>query len=177
VRKVYAFDVSKEITKTSVPIPANFTLQISDGSRITVPPGSIHLAYSNQLMEHLHPDDVLEHLKNIYDSLTRNGIYICITPNRLSGPYDISCFFDKISTGFHLKEYTASELEAIFKAVGFTKVGVLIGASKKNPLLLHILPVKIIEFILRKLPHALSKYISLHAPLSVFREIRIVAMK
>jgi len=177
VNKVYAIDVSKEITKTSMPVPANFTLQLSDGSSIDVPPGSIHIAYSNQLMEHLHPDDVIDHLENIYHALTQSGVYICITPNRLSGPYDISCFFDKISTGFHLKEYTVSELEIIFKAVGFTKIDVLIGASKKNPLLLHVLPVKMIEFILRKLPHALSKFIANHAPVSVFREIRVVAIK
>jgi SAM-dependent methyltransferase len=177
VRKVYAIDVSKEITVTSVPLPPNFTLQISDGSSMAVPPESIDIAYSNQLIEHLHPDDVLEHLKNIYNSLKRGGIYICITPNRLSGPHDISGLFDKISSGFHLKEYTISELEVIFKAVGFTKVGVLIGATKKNPLLLNILPVKIIEFILRKLPYTLSKYLSIHAPVSVFRVIRVVARK
>jgi SAM-dependent methyltransferase len=177
VRKVFAIDVSEEITKTSDPAPDNFTLHLSDGCSIAVPPGSIDVAYSNQLMEHLHPDDVLDHLRNVHRSLKHNGTYICITPNRLSGPYDISCFFDRISTGFHLKEYTASELEALFRAAGFRKIGILVGDKTNRQMLLHIFPVRVIESILTKLPPVICKYISMHAPVSIFREIRIVANK
>ena len=61
-------------------------------------------------MEHLHPDDALEQLQNIYSALVPGGIYLCITPNRLSGPQDVSRDFDMVATGFHLKEYTISEL-------------------------------------------------------------------
>ena len=58
VRKVIAVDVSEEITRTSER-PDNFELIISDGSSIPVPVESVDVAYSNQLMEHLHPDDAL----------------------------------------------------------------------------------------------------------------------
>lgn len=61
-------------------------------------------------MEHLHPDDAYEQLQEIYNALIPGGIYICITPNRLSGPHDVSQYFDSIATGFHPKEYTTVEM-------------------------------------------------------------------
>ena len=54
VKFVYAVDVSTEVTKNSQS-PQNFKLIISDGTNIPVPQASINFAYSNQLMEHLHP--------------------------------------------------------------------------------------------------------------------------
>jgi SAM-dependent methyltransferase len=120
VAHVYAIDVSAEITATTR--PQNFTLVLSDGTSIPVPEGSITLAYSNQLMEHLHPDDALDQLANIYRALAPGGVYICVTPNRLTGPHDISRYFDTVATGFHLKEYTCTELIAMFRRVGFRTV-------------------------------------------------------
>ena len=60
-RQVYAIDVSDEITKAAAE-PANFQLILSDGCSIPVAPASVNVAYSNQLMEHLHPSDALEQL-------------------------------------------------------------------------------------------------------------------
>ena len=71
-------------------------------------------------MEHLHPDDAVDQLKNIYNALVNGGKYICITPNRLTGPHDISKYFDNVATGFHLKEYTVTELSGLFREVGFS---------------------------------------------------------
>jgi SAM-dependent methyltransferase len=121
VREVYALDVSALITQADG-VPANFHLVLSDGTSIPVPHGSIDVAYSNQLMEHLHPDDALEQLANIYRALAPGGVYICITPNRLTGPHDISRYFDSVACGFHLKEYTITELRALFRKVGFRKI-------------------------------------------------------
>jgi len=73
-------------------------------------------------MEHLHPDDALTQLQNIYQAISEHGIYICVTPNRLSGPHDISKYFSEFSQGFHLKEYTVTELYHLFKAAGFSTV-------------------------------------------------------
>jgi SAM-dependent methyltransferase len=117
---VYAIDVSEAITQTTR--PENFTLVLSDGTGIPVPEGRITVAYSNQLMEHLHPDDALDQLANIYRALAPDGVYICVTPNRLTGPHDISRYFDTVATGFHLKEYTCTELIAMFRRVGFRTV-------------------------------------------------------
>ena len=45
----------------------------------------------------------------------------CITPNRLNGPHDDSSHFDREATGFHVKEYTVTELARLFRAAGFAK--------------------------------------------------------
>ena len=105
MRQVYALDVSAEIT-SRVSLPSNFKLILSDGTSVPLPPESVDVAYSNQLMEHLHPDDALEQLQGIWRALRPGGVYICLTPNRVNGPHDISQYFDSVATGFHLKEYT-----------------------------------------------------------------------
>ncbi|HEY9597222.1 MAG TPA: class I SAM-dependent methyltransferase, partial [Cyanophyceae cyanobacterium] len=121
VKKTYAVDVATELTQ-HLKFPPNFEFILSDGCSIPVPENSVNIAYSHQLMEHLHPDDAIEQVENIYKALTPNGSYLCITPNRLSGPHDISKYFDETATGFHLKEYTVTELYELFRAVGFSKV-------------------------------------------------------
>src|SRR5688572_4121863 len=127
VRKVYAVDVSDQITK-AIELPHNLELIISDGSSVPVPDNSIDIAYSDQLMEHLHPDDAADQLQNVYRALAPGGVYICITPNRLSGPHDVSGYFDEVPTGFHLKEYSARDLGQMFRTAGFRKVELLAGA-------------------------------------------------
>jgi SAM-dependent methyltransferase len=126
VRKVYALEVSEEITRGVSPTSA-FEVIYSDGCSIPLPDRTIEVAYSNQVMEHVHPDDAVEQLQNIYKVLTPGGVYICITPNRLAGPHDISQHFDPVATGLHLKEYTFSELSRLFKRTGFTKVDPYVG--------------------------------------------------
>ena len=127
VKRVYAVDVSDEIT-SSATMPDNFELILSDGCGVPVPPGVVDVAYSNQLMEHLHPDDASEQLKGILNSLVPGGCYLCTTPNRLTGPHDISLYFDEVATGFHLREYSVSELKALFESVGFTGFKAYLGA-------------------------------------------------
>lgn len=174
VKYVYAIDVSSEIAKTNQ-TPENFKLLISDGSSIPVPAGSIDLAYSNQLMEHLHPDDAVEQLNNILRSLVANGKYICITPNRLSGPHDISMYFDDIATGFHLKEYTNRELIRLFKDAGFSKVETYIGGKglyiKMPPFLMTSL-----ESFISFLPKKLGKVIA-RAGRGILQNCQIVGIK
>lgn len=126
VKKVHALEVSSEISRTSN-APDNFEFLITDGTTIPLPLASVDIAYSNQVMEHLHPEDALEQLKNIYRTIKPNGLYVCLTPNKFSGPHDISKYFDTEATGFHLHEYTTAELKNIFIACGFKKVKSFIG--------------------------------------------------
>jgi SAM-dependent methyltransferase len=121
VRRVYAVEVSEEIARVNGR-PDNLELLLTDGRTIPVPAGSVQVAFSDQLMEHLHPDDAVEQLQGIHDALAPGGVYICITPNRLSGPHDVSKYFDDVATGFHLKEYTSRELGSLMRAVGFSRV-------------------------------------------------------
>ncbi len=88
-KMVYAIDVSREIT-ANAKLPKNFKLILTDGFSVPVPENSIDVAFSHDFIEHLHPDDFQEHLKTIFSKLAPNGIYVCMTPNRLSGPHDIS---------------------------------------------------------------------------------------
>jgi len=173
--KVYAVDVSRRTADSSA-LPANVNFIISDGCSIPLSPGSIDLTYSNQLLEHLHPEDAYEQLCNIYEVLTPGGMYLCVTPNRLCGPHDISGYFDDVASGFHIKEYTVTEAVKIFKKAGFSKCRLLLGA-KGFYLLFPTLPVRWIESVLDKLPHALSRKISSSLPFKLLLGIKLVARK
>lgn len=119
--KVYALEVSEEITAAAAQRP-NLEVVITDGRSVPVPSGSVQVAFSDQLMEHLHPDDAAEQLANVQRALAPGGVYLCITPNRLSGPHDISRVCDSVATGFHLKEYTNRELATLMRDAGFKQV-------------------------------------------------------
>lgn len=175
VKQVYAVDVSDEITKCSS-IPGNFQLILSDGCSVPIPSNSVNVAYSNQLMEHLHPDDAFEQLQHIYNVLIPGGAYICITPNRLSGPSDVSMDFDEIATGFHLKEYTTLELSNLFRKIGFSRVRVYIGVKVKY-ISLPVFTITLCEILLDKFPYALRKTIARNLPFSSLLGIRLVGIK
>jgi SAM-dependent methyltransferase len=127
VKRVIAIDVSPEIVTTKG-LPGNVEVMISDGTSIPVEPESTDFIYSNQLMEHLHPDDAVEQVRNIFKALRSGGRYLCITPNRLHGPHDVSRHFNQIAEGLHLREYSYRELGELFQQVGFRKVDALVAS-------------------------------------------------
>jgi hypothetical protein len=96
----------------------------------------VALIYSHQLMEHLHPADAADQLGHIVERLAPGGAYVCVTPNRLSGPHDISRHFDETARGFHLREYSASELLDLFQGAGFARVAIV--ASLRGRTLMQI---------------------------------------
>lgn len=74
--------------------------------------------------EHLHPEDAKIHLSEVYSLLKPDGKYIIVTPNRLTGPHDItkSVFPEvKEALGFHLNETTVKELIGDMKKIGFSE--------------------------------------------------------
>jgi SAM-dependent methyltransferase len=174
-RQVYGLDVSEEITHRSS-LPSNFKLILSDGTSVPLPADTVDVAYSNQLMEHLHPDDALEQLQGIWRSLRPGGVYICITPNRLSGPHDVSRHFDLIATGFHLKEYTVGELNRLFWKVGFRKVHSLLG-RKGVFAPMPLAPVLALEAALSMMPAQGRRSLALTAPCRALLGVRLVATK
>jgi SAM-dependent methyltransferase len=173
VKKVIAIDVSNEITAHVKP-PANFELVISDGTSIPVPPGSVDVAYSNQLMEHLHPDDAAEQLREIFKALAPGGTYLCFTPNSMNGPHDVSRGFDAVATGLHLHEYTVTELDRMFRAVGFKNIQVIL---PKANLRVPASAVSVIESAVGALPGSLGHKLACFRPMRGFLGIRIVAKK
>ena len=174
-KQVYAVDVSQEIVKYST-YPDNFKLIISDGSSVPLAQNTVTVAYSNQLMEHLHPDDALKQLRNIYQSIAPGGVYICITPNRLCGPHDVSKYFDEEATGFHLKEYTQTELSQLFYQVGFSKLKAYIG-GKGIYLRFPLFLIKIVENILEQLPFKLRKKLGNFLPIRALLGVILVGQK
>lgn len=120
-RAVYAVDVSESITSDGRE-SGEIEVILSNGVSIDVPDGTVDLAYSNQLMEHLHPEDALAQLRNIRRALASRGCYVCVTPNRLNGPHDVSQHFDPVATGLHLKEYTVTELAKVMREAGFSHI-------------------------------------------------------
>ncbi|MGA3067356.1 MAG: glycosyltransferase [Tepidisphaeraceae bacterium] len=175
-RRAYAVDVSEIITSDSTP-PKNFSWVVTDGVSIPVPSQSVTVAYSNQLMEHLHPDDALAQLAEIRRALAPGGVYVCITPHRFSGPHDISKFFSDEARGFHLKEYTYRELDHLFRQAGFAFTRVWTGVKGRflrlpQPLVFGL------ETLIARLPRRWQKKLTQSAILRpIFTNVILVACK
>jgi SAM-dependent methyltransferase len=118
-RRTTAVDVSDKVMAPG-PYPSTFKFVRTTGMSFDIKSSSIDFAYSNQLMEHLHPDDAVRQLGEIRRVLRPGGLYFCITPSRLTGPHDVSRYFDRVARGFHLVEYDYSSVARTLKAAGFS---------------------------------------------------------
>lgn len=175
VTRVYAIEVTAEKANGKT-MPENLDFVITDGFEIPVPEQSIDLAFSDQVMEHLHPDDAEEQLTNIYRSLKPGAPYICLTPNFLSGPHDVSAYFDEFPTGFHLKEYTTTELTGLLRRVGFRNVGVLMPLKFRTVAVPAVL-FRPLEFALSRLPYRLRHAIGTRPPARQLLGLRIIGYR
>jgi SAM-dependent methyltransferase len=120
-----AVDVTPTIAEMSG-LPANFSFSLTNGTHLDFPDNTVDFVYSNQLVEHLHPDDARAQFKEALRILNDGGKYLCITPNSYSGPHDISKFFEDRAAGFHLKEYSYRMLAAELRDAGFAKISALL---------------------------------------------------
>jgi SAM-dependent methyltransferase len=150
VARVYGLDVTDSLVDFAR-APANFQFLRTGGTDIPLPDRSVHLAYSNQLMEHLHPDDAEAQLREVRRVLTPGGAYLCITPSRFTGPHDISVYFDYRATGFHLREYDYRSFRRLAKAAGFRDVRYIFGGGRHLPIPYPL--AWVVEAILSVLPH------------------------
>lgn len=150
VAKVYGIDVSKEIVN-NVKVAPNVQLVLTDGVSLPVPDQSAMVAFSDQVIEHLHPDDLREHLESVRRALVPGGHYLLVTPNRLSGPHDISRAFDETPTGFHMREYTNAELQALLLKAGFSSARQGFVSFRRVKLEYPIRLVTLLEFVLTRL--------------------------
>jgi SAM-dependent methyltransferase len=149
VKRIYGVDVSAEITKRT-DLPQNFELILSDGVTVPRPPDGADIVFSNQLMEHLHPADAFDQLHNIVRAMKPGGVYVCLTPNRLTGPHDISRYFSDTAEGFHLKEYSATELLELFQKAGFDRVQIFVRLKGRY----FALPAAVVRWLERRLERA-----------------------
>src|SRR5262245_2545485 len=97
----------REIVGTDVSAPAlaearellssrgitNARILAADGEELTAQFGTeaFDLVLSIEVYEHLHRDDGLAHLREVYSVLKPGGSYVIVTPNRLNGPADVTC--------------------------------------------------------------------------------------
>jgi SAM-dependent methyltransferase len=175
VQRAIAVEVSQTIAASSSQ-PPNFQLILSDGVSIPVPNDTVDVIYSQQLMEHLHPEDAFAQLRNVYAALKPGGVYVCVTPNALTGPHDISRFYDAKATGLHLHEYTIGELETIFRQVGFKHVSLVAlrgGSVRRIP----TAPFRAIEQLLAPLPRRARIALARHVRPRVLFSYRLAAVK
>jgi SAM-dependent methyltransferase len=113
----YGLDVTDALIDRTT--PPNFEFLITTGVDIPLPDRSVDVSYSNQLIEHLHPNDAALQLREVWRVLSYGGVYRCVTPSRFTGPHDISRYFDYEATGLHLKEYDYKDLRQLFRDAGF----------------------------------------------------------
>ncbi len=175
VKQVFALDVSPTIVAAVEP-PDNLTVIVTDGRTVPLPPESVDVVYSNQLLEHLHPDDAVEQLRSVRSVLKPGGICLCVTPNRLSGPHDISRSFDEEATGLHLKEYTHAELRELFQRAGFSEChsyAIVRGRNMRLPMWLPIL----LERVLGLCPGFVRKRVARRAPVVSLLGVQLAAAK
>lgn len=105
------------------PRPPNFELIIYDGYRLDqIEKGSVDVVFSDQFVEHLHPEDTRLHFELALSLLKPGGHYIFNTPHAYNGPHDISWFFSREPEGFHLKEWSCTELRSLLRGLGYSRV-------------------------------------------------------
>lgn len=129
VKRVYAVEACREIV-ADLELPRNFHLIVADTPPYDLPEERPQLAMSCHFIEHLHPEDALDHAVEVRRRLAPGGHYVCITPNRLYGPHDVSKYFDDEARGLHLREYTHGELGRLLLRAGFGRVEVLAGVGR-----------------------------------------------
>lgn len=176
VRSAWAVDASQRLAQQASD-PVNLEVLVSDGPPLDLPDRSIDLAYSCHFIEHLHPDDLPAHLQDALRLLRPGGRYVCVTPNRLLGPHDISKYFEKVASGFHLREYTHRELARAFRRAGFSKVSVLrqVGAPPRKG---TTTPYLLAEAAAGLLPRSvrLRLFSVRRAPFRPFEQVKICAV-
>lgn len=155
VKKVYGIDISDQSNQDEAR-PDNFEMQVFDGYSIDMSANSVDVLFSDQLIEHIHPDDVDIHFEIAKKILKPGGVYFFRIPHRLSGPHDISRYFSDKAEGFHLNEPLFTEIAAIVKRLGFSSYRCYWTAKGKK-IQLPFFYYQVLEGILGQIPYKIRK--------------------
>ena len=131
--------------------PANFELVVYDGYALPLGDACQDVVFSDQLVEHLHPEDVALHFSLVFRLLVPGGTYVFRTPHAFCGPHDVSRWFSDTPEGFHLKEWTYSELAPLLRRAGFRRLHAFWNARGAR-VSLPWRAVTALEALLRRLP-------------------------
>lgn len=150
VQYYYGVDISEQSDKFDQ-MPDNFQLIVYDGYNLQyIKEHSVDVVFSDQLIEHLHEEDVQCHLKLVHKILKPGGKYVFRTPHLLTGPHDVSQYFSYDPEGFHLKEWTFTEMKMALRDHHFSKFNTY-WTAKGLSLRLPNFYFKICESILNKI--------------------------
>jgi 2-polyprenyl-3-methyl-5-hydroxy-6-metoxy-1,4-benzoquinol methylase len=126
-RQVLAIDVSERIldqARRRARGVRGLTFALSTGTKIPAPDGSFDFAYSVEVLEHLHAEDVAWHFREMHRVLRPGGRYWILTPNHLDSIGSAERFGVGVNASHdvHLKEWTYGELEGELLGAGFTSL-------------------------------------------------------
>ena len=175
VREAVGIDVTSALVDHAG-APANFRFMRTDGTILALADGVADLVYSNQLMEHLHPDDARQQLGEIIRVLRPGGRYVCSTPNRLTGPHDISCYFGHEPRGFHLREYDHASLAAMFRDAGFRSTRAVVSVKGRR-MDLPVGAVSLVERLLAGLPRGMQIRVAGLGPVRNMAGVLLIGQK
>lgn len=160
--------------------PAGFRFVTARDLRGTVPMSSIDVALSCHFVEHLHPEDLHDHLTEIFDLLVEGGAYLVVTPNRIYGPHDVSKGFTDEAVGLHLREYTHADLAREFRRAGFADVRA-VGRLGELPRKGRLGAIATIERLFGVLPgrlrRAVVEAVPRHPPFRPLEQVKLVGFK
>lgn len=171
VEFVYGVDISDQRGEQNT-APENFRLILFDGYNLPLDQASVDLALSDQLVEHLHPDDATLHFEIVRDVLKEDGAYILRTPHRFTGPHDVSKHFRDQPEGFHLKEWTYTELVPVLRGPGYRQCEAF-WQFRSRAIRVPVWCLKVIESLLKRLPRAICHWAARY----LLREISLAAWK
>jgi SAM-dependent methyltransferase len=167
--RVYGVDICEQ-RDPAAPAPANFQMIVYDGFDLPLPAACADVTVSDQLIEHLHPDDVRMHLASVRRILKPGGVYVLRTPHRFSGPHDVSRYVSDEARGFHLKEWTFGELRGELIDAGFAGVHVA-STSAVRRWVLSVAVLQVVETVMNRIPRRLRRPLARKA----LNEICVVA--
>lgn len=130
VRSVTAVDISDQ-RRADIAAPYNFRHVVYDGYHLDMEDACADVIFSNQFIEHIHPEDTLLHFQLAHRLLRDGGHYVFCTPHLFMGPWDVSRDFSDTAEGFHLKEWTYRELRDVILKAGFRKATLMIWVKGK----------------------------------------------
>ncbi len=154
-----ATEVTRERGQREAVGPVKFEWHTSDGVNLGQfePANQYDVVISTQVIEHLHPDDLIQHLVGVHTILRPGGKYIFNTPYHFFGPADLSRVFGKPApVCMHLKEYFYWELVAALRKAGFVDIeGVYLPPAPVRTYVPFVLESKIYLAYARVMEHLL----------------------
>jgi SAM-dependent methyltransferase len=126
-RRVLATDVAAvilDIARERAAGIENIEFVKVDGLELPAEADALDFAYSVEVLEHLHPDDVPTHLAELHRVLRPGGRCWILTPNAIGGQSAAERFgVDvEVDADVHLKEWRYAELDEMLARTGFRDV-------------------------------------------------------